>query len=179
MGYVNSYNHTQSFTDTEWTGIVTDVRKMFAALPAVTPDAGIPGSGGEILQIDDQEGNPPIANEKEIFFNGCGYEGADHETFQITKKAGSDFCKTARAPYDLAVQACLLIACYHAPGSIKISSDGDPEEWLAAAKLVADIGVPVLSITNCARLATNDNLLGEIAILILKEANNVQNRHTT
>ena len=105
----------------------------------MTPADGIPGSSGEILKIDDQEGGAPIADKKHIFFNGCGYEDADHETFELTPTKNSfSFCKTARKPYDLAVQACLLVAHYHAPSSISFSSDGDADEWQAAIDLVAE-----------------------------------------
>ena len=170
---------SNDFTDNEWTAIITDVKKLFENLPAVTPAKGIPGNGGEVLKIDDQEGNPPVADDKTIFFNGAGFPDADHETFELTKKKTEFcFCKTARKPYDLAVQACMLIAWYHAPNTIRISSDGYPEEWTAAAKLLTSIGVPLFTVENCARLAASGAkypLVKAIAVLILKEANNAQN----
>lgn len=175
MGYTHYCRQSKNFTDKEWEAIVIDTKKMFAALPAKTPKAGIPGRGGEVLQIDDQEGNPPVANDTSIFFNGCGYPDADHETFELTKKKPGDgfsFCKTARKPYDLAVQACMLIAVHHAHASISISSDGDADEWLAAVKLLNSIGVNMFTMENCARwVADGNSLVKEIAILVLKEAN--------
>jgi hypothetical protein len=179
MGYTNYTNQSKDFTDKEWASITTDVRKLYENLPAVTPDKGIPGAGGEVLKIDDQEGNPPVADDKAIFFNGAGFPDADHETFELTKRKcrdGFSFCKTARKPYDLAAQACMLIAFYHAPQAIKISSDGDAYEWTAAANLLTSIEVPMFTVENCARLAADggkDTLVKEIAVLILKEANNV------
>lgn len=171
MGYTNS-QQTKGFTDEQWTAITTDVHKMFKALPKKTPAKGTPGDGGRIIQIDDQKGGAPIANEEKIFFNGCGFEDADHETFVLTKKAQSyEFCKTARKPYDLAVQCTLLIAKHHAPDRITIASDGDPEEWMASTTVLMKIGVPLFSEENCARLVTGKGLLKEIAVLVLKEAN--------
>ena len=46
----------------------------------------------------------------------------------------------------------MLIAHNHAPTSIKISSDGDGDEWLAAVKLVSSLGVNMFTVENCARL---------------------------
>ncbi len=40
-----------------------------------------------------------------------------------------DFCKTAYKPYDLAVIAALTIAKHHLGDSIKVSSDGDTDQW--------------------------------------------------
>ena len=175
MGYSNYIRQSKDFTDTEWTAITTDIRKLFENLPAVIPDKGIPGDSGEVLKIDDQDGGPPIVNDKHVLFNGAGYFGADHETFELTKQRmddGFSFCKTARKPYDLAVQACMLIAMYHAPYTIKISSNGGADEWTTAANLLSSIDVPMFTVENCARLITDSNhLVKEIAVLILKENN--------
>lgn len=43
-----------------------------------------------------------------------------------------NFCKTARLPYDLAVQVALIIAKRHLGDNIKIASDGNPSEWTKA-----------------------------------------------
>lgn len=41
-----------------------------------------------------------------------------------------DFCKTGRRPYDLNVQACLIILNHHFGNDLfRVQSDGDNEEW--------------------------------------------------
>jgi hypothetical protein len=80
----------------------------------------------------------PIFNESEIWFNGDGEKGLDHETFCITWKGkeGFDFCKTARKPYDLAVCFCLLSFHKHFPSDVfTLSSDGSAEDWQEAVDL--------------------------------------------
>lgn len=64
-----------------------------------------------------------------------------HETFAITKRVekGSDgfsFCKTARKPYDLIVQACLIAAVALLPELSYVASDGDRSDWEAAFEYV-------------------------------------------
>ena len=48
-------------------------------------------------------------------------------------------CKTARKPYDIMVQAVLIIAEYHFKDDIKVSSDGDTEDWMESYKLVSNV----------------------------------------
>lgn len=73
-----------------------------------------------------------------------------HETFFLTRKAWKQenhraqdnalfaFCKTARKPYDLMVQACLILYKHYFP-CVTISSDGNMDEWLEAFKFVAAV----------------------------------------
>jgi len=77
------------------------------------------------------EGNPVI-QETELWFNGDGDKGLDHETFSIhwRKPANFDFCKTARKPYDIMVGLSLLILQkYLGQKVLTFSSDGDDEDW--------------------------------------------------
>lgn len=63
-----------------------------------------------------------------------------HETFLFTRVIGDDtfmFCKTARKPYDLLVQACLIAAVALLPEVERVSSDGNLDEWKAALEYVA------------------------------------------
>jgi hypothetical protein len=73
-----------------------------------------------------------------------------HETFVLTRKAGKpntwsqddptlfSFCKTARKPYDLMVQACLILYKYYFP-EVEIGSDGENEDWAQAFAFVAEV----------------------------------------
>lgn len=84
----------------------------------------------------------PIFNETEIWFNGDISQQLDHETFNMhwsrpTLHGGfTDFCKTARKPYDLVVCFALLTFAEIFPDAFEYSSDGDmeDEEWQRAVE---------------------------------------------
>jgi len=98
----------------------------------------LPSLGCEIAGSDGS-GSPDITNDL-IMFNGVGKYA--HETFMLELESNSindklkfEFCKTARKPYDMAVQVCLLIAKYHFKNEFEVSSDGDMEDWEEAILL--------------------------------------------
>ncbi|KAH8742664.1 hypothetical protein F5883DRAFT_363290, partial [Diaporthe sp. PMI_573] len=70
-----------------------------------------------------------------IWLNGVGDSG--HETFSISR--GDGLCKTGRKPYDLVVCAILLRAYQLVPDAIRISSEGDPEDWNEARRQVSEL----------------------------------------
>jgi len=61
----------------------------------------------------------------------------DFEQFHddTRKKLIFNFTKTAFRPYDLAVNVFLIIAKHHMSNSIKVSSDGELQHWMDAAKI--------------------------------------------
>lgn len=77
---------------------------------------------------------------KLISFNGWKPNEEDHETFHLDyneENTDFQFCKTARKPYDTVVTATLIAAHLMSKGKIKISSDGDAEDWLKGFILLA------------------------------------------
>jgi hypothetical protein len=85
----------------------------------------------------------PIITETEVWFNGDASQGLDHETFSIHWSRPnfmgewSDFCKTARKPYDVVVCFSLLIFAEIFPEAFEYHSDGGmrDEEWQRAVEL--------------------------------------------
>jgi len=86
-----------------------------------------------------------------------------HETFVLCRKTWIQpdyrndkqtlfsFCKTARKPYDLMVQACLILYKFYFKDDVSIFSDGDDEDWSEAFKFIAtalphgkEIGIEML-----------------------------------
>ena len=51
-----------------------------------------------------------------------------HQFFECTK--------TARKPYDIVVQCCLILAKKHFDTAIAISSDGGKDEWETAIDII-------------------------------------------
>ena len=133
MGYTHYWRNPEGFSETQWIAIIADVRKLFAALPDHSDSSGAYHSG-DPLAIDDQKGGPPVCGTKQIWFNGGGGHDLNHETFVMVPRPDNfAFCKTARKPYDLVVQAVLLVAKHHKP-DLYVSSDGDYDEWEEARK---------------------------------------------
>jgi len=87
----------------------------------------------------------PIFNDDKICFNGDaeGKERYYHDTFLLSMDNGhSDFCKTARMPYDVAVCIALLCFKHYFKSDFEFSSDGDiqdgEEGWKQAKKITAE-----------------------------------------
>lgn len=71
-----------------------------------------------------------------INLNGVKTDG--HETFYMREHFAqnrTDFCKTARKGYDIAVVACLAILKYRLRGAFHVSSDGSGAEWVEGVEL--------------------------------------------
>lgn len=65
-----------------------------------------------------------------------------HEEFTLREHYSeneSDFCKTARKPYDIVVVACLAILKYRLGELIDIGSDGYNDDWNAGVDLARRI----------------------------------------
>ena len=135
------YTHYWSFEPNKVKDSKTLLRKFKKASKQIKkfsewlPNKGITICGGL------GEGKP-IFNETEIWFNGDGSEGLDHETFGIHWSRPTlhgewrDFCKTARKPYDILVCFVLITFAEVFPEAFQFSSDGNIEdnEWKFAVE---------------------------------------------
>ena len=82
----------------------------------------------------------PIITDTDIVFNGSRERGEEYETFSIHINDGEwDFCKTAREPYDIAVQLCLLSFKYYFGENFEFSSDGGEKEWAFANEVFSTL----------------------------------------
>ena len=87
-------------------------------------------------------------NEQIIRFNGDESKGLDHETFvfEFKEEDQSDFCKTARKPYDVFVCLCLISLANNLEG-FTFSSDGDEEDWEQAVQIYGEFNKTFKSLT--------------------------------
>ncbi len=138
MGFTHYYTRPirKNHDDAKWTEFISNCIDVLHKLP-------------EDIELGNGEGttHDPIFDNTNVCFNGMDEEA--HETFQITKvvpkqpdyRKGEteifEFCKTARKPYDLMVCACLLLYKFHF-WYVKVSSDGDIDDWKEAIALVVD-----------------------------------------
>ena len=118
MGYTHYWRQNGEIPTENWDAITKCVKHLYKNLP-----------NGIKIQVEWDNAESPVANAKEIRFNGVGEAG--HETFLLEKNPSShfEFCKTARKPYDLVVQMVLTIIYHYASKYISVSSDGGPEDW--------------------------------------------------
>jgi hypothetical protein len=123
MGYTHSWTPTHTFSCFEFDRLRSAVKQIIATA------ALEPWSTGIELQRDDAD---------EIWLNGSPLNGQAeddvcHETFCLGRLHTSfQFCKTAQKPYDTVVVACLIAAqviALEAGFSMKLSSDGDEDDW--------------------------------------------------
>jgi hypothetical protein len=111
MGYTHYWDQKKDFTKSQWSAIVGDANSLLTQ---------------PLFQIPLED---VTFSTEQIRFNGVEDDG--HETFLVTRKKGNEFnfCKTARKPYDLFVGLMLARINHHAKSVLKISSDGDWDDW--------------------------------------------------
>jgi len=123
MGYTHYWNNAE-FTTKQWDALSKDATALFGHCKM---------EGILLAEEYDKPNTPPHIGMECILFNGQGDEG--HETFMLEKTPNeSNFCKTARKDYDVAVVALLHIAAYHNPKLI-YTSDGEVDELADGVKL--------------------------------------------
>ena len=117
----------------EWPRIVADARRVVSAVR----------QRGMVIAGPDGYRRPMLDVSAGVAFNGDATTDLDYETFALAAPglggpARTEFCKTGRRPYDLAVTAVLLRCRLLLPDVFLIGSDGDWDgEWLSG---VADVG---------------------------------------
>lgn len=159
MGYTHYFRRRELEHDAgRFAVFVEDVKKALASLPKFSLSSGACYADRKLLLAGgDGTGKPEVTNEV-VCFNGRKIGDLWHETFIIERKTqfeqGSygdyqrehfkkdgnlfSFCKTARKPYDFAVQIVLILYKKHFGELVGISSDGDEEDWIEAFKFTAE-----------------------------------------
>jgi hypothetical protein len=124
MGFTHYWDRPSELPAKKFAAAVKDCRVLLTHL--AVPLAGRDGTGPAIFRAD------------EIGFNGLGPDA--YETFAVARMLPNrlgeprifEFCKTARRPYDLCVQAALIVLKQHLGGEISVSSDGEDADWESA-----------------------------------------------
>ncbi len=115
---------------------------------AGVPVVGVDGRRRDCKKITKHLGIPlggrdgtgkPIFRADLIEFNGRAPD--EYETFAVDRVVQSEaepmvfeFCKTEHRPYDLCVQATLIVLKHHLGKAINVSSDGSDTDWGVARK---------------------------------------------
>jgi len=133
MGYTHYWRmkKDKKVSEQKWTALTKDVKELL-------DDSPILERAKQQYGADDEYWNDLTITDNEIRFDG------GHETFVLERKPVQpawrqdqdmvfNFCKTARKEYDGLVTATLILAKHHLGNEIKISSDGDMNEWVEGA----------------------------------------------
>lgn len=87
-----------------------------------------------------------IINSELILFNGSGDNACeDFQLKRIVDDSSMNAIKTMALPYDILVQASLLVLKYYLGDQVEITTDGNFEDWRAAIGYVRyhlDIDIP-------------------------------------
>ncbi len=123
--------HVKELPMDKWQCFIRDVYTLFEKLP--------PTHNGKPLTITEK-----TINEENVYF--CGDHPLGFEAFYLSRKRNvggfldSEACRTGHMPYELAVQACLLLYCYHFQRLVGIGSSANTvKQWKDAIKLVKDV----------------------------------------
>ncbi|MHA1522212.1 MAG: hypothetical protein ACTSRK_18710 [Promethearchaeota archaeon] len=123
----------------EWKKFILNVKIVFDNIPEISHSSGN-FFYDRPLVIESDEAFPPgtpILTDERVQFNGHRETYMNHGAFSILRNSPLvpnpnarkyDFCETARKPYDLVVQSILLLYSHHFP-EVRLSSDGDREDW--------------------------------------------------
>ena len=154
MGYTHYFKVKKEISQKKWDGFIEEVKKIYKNLPEQAEGGGVPLFLSGCARFRD-----PKMDSEMIWVNGSSIPSKDrtktkdwydpdpgnldHETFGLERKPNEDrggFCKTARKPYDLFVQAVIILARKHfTKTEFEFSSDGGVEGWIVAYEFVSGI----------------------------------------
>ena len=159
MGYTHYFKVKKEISQKKWDGFIEEVKKIYKNLPEHSESSGGYCQDEPLFLSGCARFRDPKMDSEMIWVNGSSIPSKyrtqtehwydqdpgnlDHETFGFDRKPNGDrggFCKTARKPYDLFVQAVLILARKHfTKTEFEFSSDGYGEEWLVAYEFVSGI----------------------------------------
>lgn len=128
MGMTHYWHRPTELPREHFVRAVNDCRTVLATLDVSL--AGFDGTG------------TPIYNDERIVVNGRSPQHC--EPFEVARvefdRRGRDvvrsFCKTESLPYNVCVQAALIVLKHHMPGLIHVSSDVGLHDWSRAVEVV-------------------------------------------
>lgn len=164
MGYTHYWYTNKEGDQRAWSAALMDVAEMVRHSPVTLRDNAGEGDGPEFTDKylgfnGDANAHCTPGNTSCRYCGGTDWmPGHDlaHETFllycrladyqhpewqsrmdDVPETFAFDFCKTARKPYDVMVVAALCRMAECGEDTIRVSSDGKPEDWEAGARLAS------------------------------------------
>ena len=100
MGYTHYFQITDERARELMPKAAEIIKDIFKTFPEVS----------KCLKGGDGYNGEPLIDDEFVIFNGNAEKNEDYETFYFdVYDMDSNFCKTARQPYDLAVCLCLIV----------------------------------------------------------------------
>jgi hypothetical protein len=119
MGWTHYWKRHTTLPASDFGRAVADICKVLAHIGVELVGPGMIGK--------------PHLTQNTIAFNGregCEpFEVRQTERDRHGRSVFWAFCKTEKAPYDLCVQAALIVLQHHLGDDIKVSSDGNDADW--------------------------------------------------
>jgi len=132
MGHTNYWERKPELPAKAFAAAVKDCKKIIKYLGI--PLGGKDGTGKPIFRADLIEFNGKTPNDYETF-------AVDRVVEPEGEPMVFEFCKTEHRPYDICVQAALIVLKHHLGDDITVSSDGHDTDWEAAReKCQAQLG---------------------------------------
>jgi hypothetical protein len=116
MGYTHYWRVKESPTPAQWERIKQRCKMVIEAAEC------------ELVGPLRVAGTEPIVNDLEVSFNGKEDDGCEMFSLGATMR-DFDCCKTRYKPYDDVVLACLMVLKDELGVSVRISSDGEMDEF--------------------------------------------------
>ena len=139
MGYTHSWYRLKEVPAGVMSQIAADFNRIRENLPEKAEIVDAPDFWGELGDI--AFGGKSATCEPMIFCRVSSARAITRERAKEQWQAGRyfEFCKTEKLPYDLAVQALLLILKHHLFDGIRIFTDSTDDDWAAAQVLCQEI----------------------------------------
>jgi hypothetical protein len=159
MGYTHYFDRFELVHEpSAFAAFVEAVKVAFKLLPSFSVSSGGYFSEYPLRLAGGDGSGEPVITSADVCFNGFadGENDLAHETLWIPQNYEFDegdygkyqrdqfkkerrvfsFCKTARKPYDFAVQITLLLYKHYFGDKVGISSDGELSDWREAIDFV-------------------------------------------
>ncbi|MEM9417691.1 MAG: hypothetical protein AAGA25_01380 [Planctomycetota bacterium] len=130
MGWTHYWERLTELPKAEFAEGVQDILRLSKACPVGI--SGFEGCG------------EPIFEPEHVVFNGTSpqhYEPFEVSRIEFDRRGRTvilSYCKTDRKPYDLFVQAALIVFKHHLGEAFQVSSDTDDSAWLSARSFVSE-----------------------------------------
>lgn len=130
MGWTHYWNRPTELPERIFSDAVKDIHSLVKACSVEV--CGFDGSG------------EPIFESEHVVFNGATPEHC--EPFEVSRiefdRRGRtttfSYCKTNQKPYDLLVQAALIVFNHYFESAFLVTSDGKDASWQTASNLVKE-----------------------------------------
>jgi len=153
MGYTHYWEVKEDLDQDTWDEFIKDCKYLYKNIPEYSKSAGGYYADTPLYLSGCFRYKYPRLDKDKIYFNGSAIppkkrikkdeklwkdDEMHHETFVLKRIRSSEFCKTARKPYDLMVITCLILLQHYFEDKVEVLSDGGYPDWIEGYKFIAE-----------------------------------------